>query len=82
MGIFGVIGYLFRKVGLEPGPLILAFVLGRILEPALRQALLMSAGSPWIFFQRPISGTLMGFLIFFILFQIIRASWKRLSRKA
>ncbi len=63
MGIFGVIGYIFRKVDLDPGPLILAFVLGRILEPALRQALLMSAGSPLIFFQRPISGTLMGFLL-------------------
>ncbi len=81
MGIFGVIGYLFRKVNLEPGPLILAFVLGRILEPALRQALLMSAGSPWIFFQRPISGALMGFLLCFILFQMVRVLWKRLSQK-
>jgi putative tricarboxylic transport membrane protein len=79
MGVFGVIGYLFRKVDLQPGPLILAFVLGRIMEPALRQSLLMSAGSPWIFFQRPISGTLMTFLILFILFQIVRMAWK--SRK-
>jgi putative tricarboxylic transport membrane protein len=79
MGIFGVIGYIFRKVDLDPGPLILAFVLGRILEPALRQALLMSAGSPFIFFQRPISGTLMGFLCLFILLQVamtLRKKWK------
>jgi putative tricarboxylic transport membrane protein len=70
MGIFGIIGYLFRKVSLEPGPLILAFVLGPILERSLRQALLISAGSPFIFFKRPISGTIMGFLLIFIILQI------------
>ena len=70
MGIFGIIGYLFRKVSLEPGPLILAFVLGPILERSLRQALLISAGSPFTFFKRPISGTIMGFLLIFIVFQM------------
>ncbi|MBP1719174.1 MAG: hypothetical protein H6Q43_2612 [Deltaproteobacteria bacterium] len=70
MGIFGVIGYIFRKVGLEPGPLILAFVLGPILERSIRQALLMSAGSPAIFFTRPISGALMAALILFLVFQV------------
>jgi putative tricarboxylic transport membrane protein len=70
MGIFGVIGYIFRKVKLEPGPLILAFVLGPILERSIRQALLMSAGSPAIFFTRPISGALMTALILFLIFQV------------
>ncbi len=79
MGIFGVIGYFFRKVDLEPGPLILAFVLGPILERSLRQALLISAGSPIIFFKRPISGTIMGFLLLFILFQIL-AKFRRPKR--
>jgi len=79
MGIFGVIGYLFRKVDLEPGPLILAFVLGPILERSLRQALLLSAGSPFIFFKRPISGTIMGFLLIFIAFQIL-ARFRRRRR--
>lgn len=81
MGIFGIIGYLFRKVDLEPGPLILAFVLGRILEPALRQSLLMSAGSPWIFFKRPISGAFMTFLVLFVLFQLVRVSWQRYKKR-
>jgi putative tricarboxylic transport membrane protein len=80
MGIFGVIGYIFRKVDLDPGPLILAFVLGRILEPALRQALLMSAGSPLIFFNAHL-GTLMGFLCVFILFQVAIVLRKRLTRR-
>ncbi|HXZ38486.1 MAG TPA: tripartite tricarboxylate transporter permease [Thermodesulfobacteriota bacterium] len=70
MGIFGVIGYILRKVNLEPGPMILAFVLGPIMERAIRQALLISAGSPLIFFTRPISGTLMGLLILFIVLQV------------
>ena len=69
MGIFGVIGYILRKVKLEPGPMILAFVLGPIMERAIRQALLISAGSPLIFFTRPISGTLMGGLILFFVLQ-------------
>jgi len=79
MGIFGIIGYLFRKVSLEPGPLILAFVLGPILERSLRQALLISAGSPFIFFKRPISGTIMGFLLIFIVFHIL-ARFRRQRR--
>jgi putative tricarboxylic transport membrane protein len=77
MGIFGVIGYIFRKVGLEPGPLILAFVLGPILERSIRQALLMSAGSPAIFFTRPISGALMAALVLFIGFQVFMNRRKR-----
>jgi putative tricarboxylic transport membrane protein len=80
MGVFGLIGYLFRKVNLEPGPLILAFVMGPILERALRQSLLISAGSPLIFFKRPIAGSLIGFLLLFILFQIVMTLRKKWSR--
>lgn len=80
MGVFGAIGYLFRKVDLEPGPLILAFVMGPILERALRQSLLISAGSPFIFFKRPIAGSLIGFLLLFILFQIVMTLRKKWSR--
>lgn len=80
MGVFGVIGYFFRKVELEPGPLILAFVMGPILERALRQSLLISAGSPLIFFKRPIAGSLIGFLLIFILFQIVMAVRRKRTR--
>lgn len=55
MIIFGVLGYLFRKFGYEGAPLILAFVLGPMLELNLRQSLLFSHGSFVIFFTRPIS---------------------------
>lgn len=55
MIIFGVFGYLTRKTGYEPAPLILAVVLGPMFEKSLRQSLMMSGGSAGIFFSRPIS---------------------------
>ncbi|MGH1561408.1 tripartite tricarboxylate transporter permease [Mumia sp. DW29H23] len=57
--VAGVVGYLMRKTGFEPAPLVLAFVLGLILEEAFRQSLLISHGSMTIFFTRPISGVIM-----------------------
>ncbi len=66
MIIFGVAGYLLRKFRYEAAPLILAFVLGPLLEDALRQSLIISEGDPMIFFSRPISATL--FVAVFLLF--------------
>jgi putative tricarboxylic transport membrane protein len=67
---FGIIGYVFRKLAFEPGPLLLAFVLGTISERAFRQSLLMSKGSPLIFFERPVSAALMVLLMVLIGMQI------------
>ncbi|MCC6210071.1 MAG: tripartite tricarboxylate transporter permease [Burkholderiales bacterium] len=55
MMLFGVLGYLFRKFGYEPAPLVLAFVLGPMLENNLRKALILSQGSFATFVERPIS---------------------------
>jgi putative tricarboxylic transport membrane protein len=57
MVIFGALGYLMRKFGYEPAPLVLAFVLGPLLENNLRKALILSRGDFWTFIERPISGT-------------------------
>jgi putative tricarboxylic transport membrane protein len=57
MIFFGAVGYLMRKFGYEPAPLILAYVLGPMLEQNLRQSLLISQGSFMIFITRPISAT-------------------------
>jgi putative tricarboxylic transport membrane protein len=59
MMLFGVLGYLMRKFDYEPAPLILAFVLGPLLEKSVRQSLIMSNGDAAIFFTRPISAALM-----------------------
>jgi putative tricarboxylic transport membrane protein len=55
VNIFGLVGYLMKRYEFEAAPLILGLVLGPMFENSLRRSLLMSGGSPWIFFQRPIS---------------------------
>ena len=55
MIIFGIVGYLFRKFDYEGAPLILAFVLGPMVELNLRQSLIVSKGNFLIFITRPIS---------------------------
>ncbi len=65
----GIFGYLARKLKFDLGPLLLAFVLGPIMERSLRQALLMSHGSFGVFVSpsRPISAVLMAVAILFVL---------------
>jgi putative tricarboxylic transport membrane protein len=56
---FGVIGYLMKKLQYEGAPLVMAFVLGPLLELNLRRSLILSDGSPAIFFTRPIAAVIM-----------------------
>jgi putative tricarboxylic transport membrane protein len=78
MLLFGVIGYLMRKFGYPIAPMVLASVLAQMLETAMGQALLMSQGSPLIFFTRPIS------LVFMVLafLSIGRGIWSQIKAKA
>src|SRR5690606_19906465 len=50
---FGLIGYFMKKVDAEPAPLLLAFILGPMMEENLRRALTFSRGDPAIFIERP-----------------------------
>jgi putative tricarboxylic transport membrane protein len=59
MGIFGLLGYVMRKLEFPAAALILGMVLGDALERALRQSLMMSQGDITILISRPISGTLL-----------------------
>ena len=61
MACFGLLGYVCVKLGCEPAPLILGFILGPLMEENLRRAMLLSRGDPWVFISpsKPIS---MGFL--------------------
>ena len=56
---FGFAGYVLYKFGFEPAPLLLGFVLGRLLEEKFRQALVLSRGSFMTFVERPVSGALL-----------------------
>jgi len=55
---FGVIGYIFAKLECEAAPLLLGFILGPMMEENLRRAMLLSRGSPDVFWTRPISATM------------------------
>ena len=57
--VFGLIGYLFYKLGCEPAPLLLGFILGPMMEENLRRALLLSRGDWSTFLTRPLSSGLL-----------------------
>jgi TctA family transporter len=65
---FGLLGYALIKMGCEPAPMLLGFILGPMMETYLRRAMLLSRGDPWVFVQRPIS---LGFLIAAVILLVI-----------
>jgi putative tricarboxylic transport membrane protein len=71
MAVFGVLGYLMKKFGYEAAPLVLAVVLGPIMEANFRQSLVMSQGSFLIFFSRPISGITLGIAALLLISTIV-----------
>jgi putative tricarboxylic transport membrane protein len=80
MLIFGVLGYLMRKLDYSPAALTLALVLGPLAERALRQSLIISDAGMAIFFQRPISAVLTTAAILWVGIPVTRALRGALSR--
>ena len=78
MLIFGVIGYVFKKLDYPLAPLVLALVLGDMAESALRQSLIISQGSLAIFFNRPISGVITILALFFFAMPVVTPWWRKL----
>jgi putative tricarboxylic transport membrane protein len=70
MLIFGVLGYLMKKFKYDGAPLVLAMVLGPLMDNSLRQSLLMSGGSGMIFFTRPICLIIFGIVAIILLLPI------------
>jgi putative tricarboxylic transport membrane protein len=80
MLVFGALGYLMKKFDYEAAPLVLALVLGPIMEHALRQSLIMSDGSAGIFFTRPISLVIMLVVITLLILPLL--PWVKQKREA
>jgi len=59
MAVFGLLGYFCSKLGAEPAPMLLGFIIGPMMEEYLRRALLLSRGDPMVFVERPISATML-----------------------
>jgi len=82
MLIFGVVGYLMRKLDYPMAPAVLAIVLGPLAEPALRQSLIVSHGNVMVFFQRPISGTIMVIAIVLFILPFVKTIKNLVIRSA
>lgn len=71
--IFGVLGFVMKKTGYEPAPLIIGFVLGPKIEEGLVQSLIIGNGEIMSFFTRPISATLLFLSILLLVYQALQA---------
>ncbi len=80
MVIFGWLGYVMKKCRYEGAPLVLAFVLGPIMETSLRQSLIISKGSLSVFFLRPISFSCLSLAFLLLLFPMISFFKKKRER--
>ncbi|GAB3553568.1 tripartite tricarboxylate transporter permease [Arthrobacter tumbae] len=78
--LFGALGYLMKKFGFEPGPLVLAFVLGELLESNLRRSLLVLEGDVSGFLTRPISATLLVIFVLVAVGPMIKSALARRQR--
>jgi putative tricarboxylic transport membrane protein len=76
--IFGVIGFILRKLDYPLAPLIVALVLGAPTELTLRQSLIVSDGSMWVFFTGPVAAPLMGVATLLFLLPVLRVIARRL----
>jgi len=77
ISLFGLLGYVLFKLGFEPAPLILGFVLGPLLEEHLRRAMIISDGNPIVFVQSPISLMLLAISVL----ALVLSALPSLSRK-
>ena len=71
MMLFGVVGYLFKKLNYPLAPLVLALVLGDRAEDSFRQSMLMSQGSPAVFFSNWLVGGITGLAIVMLLWPVV-----------
>src|SRR6185436_2845960 len=79
MLLFGVIGYVFKKLDYPLAPLVLALVLGDRAEDSFRQSMLISQGDMSVFFTRPIAGAISVAAILFFLMPLLSGAWRKIK---
>jgi putative tricarboxylic transport membrane protein len=80
MIVFGIVGYLMRKLDYPLAPAVLAIVLGPLAEPALRQSLIISNGEFSIFFTRTYAGPIMVIALILLFLPLIKKIWDRMRK--
>jgi putative tricarboxylic transport membrane protein len=74
---FGLFGYFLLKHGFEPAPMLIAFVLGRLMEEKLRQAMLIARGNTMVFIERPLSAAFLVIAVALLTFALLPAMRKK-----
>ena len=74
---FAILGYIFKKLDCEPAPMLLGFVLGKLMEEYLRRAMTISRGDWTVFFTRPLSATLLVMAIILLMIVFLPAISKK-----
>ena len=64
-------GYVLIKLGFEPAPMLLGFVLGKLMEENLRRALIISRGDMMTFVERPVSAGLLAVALFLLIVALL-----------
>jgi putative tricarboxylic transport membrane protein len=77
MTVFGLLGYFLRKGGFPAAPLVLAMILGKILERSVQQSMTISGADPMIFIEKPISAILLAVGVLILLTPLFKWGWKR-----
>jgi putative tricarboxylic transport membrane protein len=72
VSVFGILGFLMKRTGFAPAPLVIGLILGPTMERGLIQGLIIGNGDIWSFFMRPISGTILTFALLLIFYNIVR----------
>ncbi|HEX4892465.1 MAG TPA: tripartite tricarboxylate transporter permease, partial [Hyphomicrobiaceae bacterium] len=75
--VFGLVGYILIKLDFEPAPLLLGFVLGRLLEEKLRQAVAISQGSYWTFIEHRLAAGMLAITIVVLILAVLPAMRKQ-----
>lgn len=73
MAVFGIVGYLLPKIGCEPAPLILGFILAPMIEENFRRSLIVSRGSWSIFVEKPICAGFLALSLALLVFMLLPA---------
>ncbi|QQK78880.1 tripartite tricarboxylate transporter permease [Salicibibacter cibi] len=77
MLLFGALGYLFTRINFPVAPIVLGVVLGPIAEDEFRRSLQMSGGNWFVFFERPVSATLIILAVLFLVYPLIKKFFKK-----
>ena len=80
MLIFGVVGYVFKKLNYPLAPLVLALVLGDRAEDSFRQSMLLSQGNLSVFFENKLAGSITSLALFLLLWPLVSTAIERIRK--